>query len=255
MRWQKKKPDTPTPPPVVQATQALPAPRSAPPATPQPTAAAPATPSTTDTVGDDLDDGDALPAVGKVWEDGPKRSLGEILAEAARKREAAAGPQVQPTERRPAALPGDLASIWPATLQQVQDEIGPAVHVPLASGVPSRDGDTVTVRFAGAFAGMASYLQKHRDDIQRILSSVAGEALQLRLEAVESARAPAPATGAAPGNRTDYRRQQADRPMPAPPVRETGMALTPELRAQLEKDPLIRAVMEQFDGNIVKVEE
>jgi hypothetical protein len=71
----------------------------------------------------------------------------------------------------------DLAAIWSAGLQQVQDELGAAVHVPLVAGQPTRDGDRLVIHFTGAFAAMSKYLDKHRDEIQRIFSTVAGGAL------------------------------------------------------------------------------
>jgi hypothetical protein len=37
-------------------------------------------------------------------------------------------------------------------------------------------------------------------------------------------------------------------------VPRDGIPLTPELRGQLEKDPLIRGLLEGFNGVIIKVE-
>jgi hypothetical protein len=208
--------------------------------------------------GDSLDDADALPAVGKVWDDGPKRSLGEILASASRQRQVAA-PAIQPTQR--ASIPGtmgsDLAAIWSAGLQQVQDELGAAVHVPLVAGQPTRDGDRLVIHFTGAFAAMSKYLDKHRDEIQRIFSTVAGEALLVQFQADESPVASSSASQPSHALRQPLppRSPAENLTTSAAAVPRDGIPLTPELRAQLEKDPLIRGIMEAFNGNIVKVEE
>lgn len=193
---------------------------------------------------DGLDDADALPAVGKVWDTGPKRSLSEILASAARKPAAQANSSTKATPQPS----GELGAIWAQALEQVQEALGPAVHVPLSSGQPIREGDLITIRFGGPFSAMARYLEKYRDQIQATLSAAAGEAVRVVLEADAAGAVTAP-----PGN-LPARQANENRPAPTLAPQREGIPLTPDLRASLEKDPLIRAIMEMFNGNIVKVE-
>jgi len=193
------------------------------------------------------DDGDALPAVGKVYE-GPKKSLSEILAaDAARKRQPPTpdrppGPTVQP----------ELAEFWPRFLEAVKEQLGMSQHVPLLSGEPRREGGKLVIRFAGPFASLVRYLEKYRDPMQQIAQSVIGEEIGLQFEADASAPAPVPAQpqGRAGGASS----HPADAAMAQVAARD-GIPLTPELRSELEKDPLIRSIMQQFNASIVKVEQ
>ena len=220
----------------------LPAAISAPPS-PAPTPSpSPATSSSDDSV----DDGDALPAVGKVWDDGPKRSLSEILAEANRRQPSAPAVSVSV---RPAVshLPHDVADFWNATLQRVGEILGTPVKIPLESGQVTRDNQQVIVRFGGPFAAMASFLEKHRDQVRQIVCDVTSEELSLRFEVDESSQPTIPATPGRP------RTNSPATPAPAP-ARPEGVPITPELRDQLTQDPLIRAVIQTFNATIVKVQ-
>lgn len=204
--------------------------------------------------GSSPDDADDLPSVGRVWDSGPKRSLGEILAEAnLKKRQSPAA--IEPSQR-PSHVSADLASIWPATLQEVQDSLGASVHVPMLGGKPRREGDAVIVHFGGAFAVMARYLEKYRERMQQILCNVAGEPMLLQFEIDESSPVSPASASESQGQQRPLPRQEggSSTAPPSPPGRE-GLPLTPELRTELEKDPLIRAFVEAFNGNIVKVEQ
>lgn len=198
-----------------------------------------------------LDDADALPAVGKVWDEGPKRSLSEIMAAAGR-------PKPQTADQRPQtglAITPELQAIWQTFLQRVQEQFGPPVHVPLASGEPRREGSTLIVRFAGPFAVMASFLEKHRDQLQRMVSEIAGEQLGLQLVADHSA--PPPKIAPLPNRANPAGAGNAGGNAPASIVTNApreGLPLTPDVRAELEKNPLIRSILEGFNGTIVKLE-
>lgn len=194
-----------------------------------------------------MEDADSLPAVGRVWDSGPKRSLSEILAAAARQKQAQQVPSARPSP----AGSSELGVAWGAILEQVKEAMGPAVHVPLSSGEPRRDGADLRIRFGGAFAAMARYLEKYRDPIQAIVAANLADGPRVVFEADFAAPIrpmPAGNAGGVP---------PAPRPLPSPgagmPAKE-GVPLTPDLRAELEKDPLIRAIMETFSGSIVKVE-
>jgi len=207
-----------------------------------------------DDAGTSPDEADDLPAVGRVWDTGPKRSLGEILAEAnLKKRQSPA--TIQPSQR-PSHVSADLASIWPATLQEVQDSLGASVHVPMLGGKPRREGESVIVHFGGAFAVMARYLEKYRERMQQILCTVAGEPMLLQFEIDESSPVTPASALESQGQQHPLPRQERGTST-APPAAQgrDGVPLTPELRTELEKDPLIRAFMEAFNGNIVKVEQ
>jgi hypothetical protein len=160
-----------------------------------------------------------------------------------------------PSNSARVAVPQDLQAVWQSLLQAVSEQLGASVHVPLASAQPRREGGVVVARFTGHFAIMAKYLEKRRDQLQEMLSVAAGESLGLRFELDEST--PPPKT--VPMLQTPRSDGSGTAPAPAAAsialaVPREGIPITPELREQLEKDPLIRSLLEGFNGNIVKVE-
>lgn len=194
-----------------------------------------------------IDDADALPAVGKVWDSGPKRSLSEIFAAQAKKTQ-----QQQPDQPATPPIADGLQPLWEALLQRVQQQLGNSVHIPLLSGQPRREGDILVVRLTGPFAHIGKMLEKYRDQVAALASEVAGTTLGFRLELDATApAAPSPAARSG-GPATNSPAQQSA--ISAPAVRE-GIPITPELRQELEKDPLIRSLLVDFNGTIVKVEQ
>lgn len=205
------------------------------------------------------DDGDALPAVGQVWNNGPKRSLSEIFA--AQKTKPAPSPQQSPAT--PAVVTSDLQPIWDALLQRAQQQYGNAVYLPLVASQPRREGDVLVIRLTGPFAHVGKMLEKYREPIQAIASEAAGTPLGIRLELDASSPATAsPPSAAFSGASAPVQRpggptvtsptQQAA--IAAAPARD-GVPLTQELRQELEKDPLVRSLLVGFNGTIVKVEQ
>ena len=205
----------------------------------------------------DLDLGDesedALPSVGKVWDEGPKRSLATIMAESKRNAVTVAPIPVSnsiPTE------PVDTNDL-PATYQTILGLIGksgPSLQGLLSQGrfLGVEDGRAV-IRFSKGQENTLKMLEKHskKNLITETLSEVLKQQVGVRFEmdlSEEPAGAPvAQTTTAAPS-----------RPMATPAAAPQapavpGIRLTPELRAELELDPLIRALID-LGGSIVKVE-
>lgn len=171
----------------------------------------------------------------------------------------------------PAPIAAELQPFWQAMLQRVQQDMGNSTYIPLLSGQPRRENDVLVVRLTGPFAHIGKMLEKHRDQLQTIASEVAGEQLGFRFELDASAPAPAVAgvaqrsggmgaggsagpagTGGAGGPATNSPTQQST--IASAPMRD-GIPITPELRQELEKDPLIRSLLVEFNGTIVKVEQ
>lgn len=210
----------------------------------------------------EIDDGDALPTVGKVWDTGPKRSLSEIFAAQTPK---PAQPPPQPSPA-PNVIASDLQPIWNALLQRAQQQYGNAVYLPLVASQPRREGDVLVIRLTGPFAHVGKMLEKYHAQLEAIITEVAGAPLNLKLELDAAAPAPAsPPSGpsAAPSAATAPAQRSGDpaiasptqqSTIAAPPPRD-GIPLTPELRQELEKDPLIRSLLIGFNGTIVKVEQ
>ena len=194
---------------------------------------------------------DALPAVGKVF-DGPRISLGAMFAGKANQPKPAASPPSRP------GAPAGMPDFWPAALESIKERLGPGIYTPLLAAEARLADGIVVLRFTGAFTTMAKFLDKSRDAIQEIITEVSGQSLGVRLEADDSAAPPhASGMGVAPGVGAGH--QHA--PQKFPPVqghhavpRDGGIPITPELRAELEKDPLVRAILESLGGNIVKYE-
>jgi len=205
------------------------------------------------------DDGDALPAVGQVWNNGPKRSLSEIFA--AQTAKTTAPPQRPPAT--PAGIASDLQPIWDALLQRAQQQYGNAVYLPLVASQPRREGDALVIRLTGPFAHVGKMLEKYRDQIQAIASEAAGTPLGIRLELDASSPAATAPPSAAPSTASAAAQRPSSPTVTSPTQQATitaapardGIPLTQELRQELEKDPLIRSLLIGFNGTIVKVEQ
>lgn len=203
-----------------------------------------------------MDDGDALPAVGKVWDTGPKRSLSEIFAA----QNAKAAAQAEATPAAAATIESEFQPIWGALLQQAQQRWGNSVYLPLVAAQPRREGDVLVVSLSGPFVHVGAMLQKYRDQLEAMLAEIGtplGVRLELNAAVPTPAAPPAQPAAAAP-------RSQPSGPAVASPTQQSaiaavpardGIPLTPELRQELEKDPLIRSLLVGFNGTIVKVEQ
>ena len=146
------------------------------------------------------DDDDALPSVGKVWDEGPTRSLAAIMAESKQK--------AQATTPITAPAPSDVESIdptnLPATYQAMLRLI--AKHGPSLEGLLSQgqflgvvEGRAV-IRYSKSQEHAVRILEKHskKDLIISTLSEVLNQKVGLKFE-VDEAQEVAPAVVSKPG--------------------------------------------------------
>jgi hypothetical protein len=197
-----------------------------------------------------------------VWE-GPTRSLSSILAAQKAQPKPAQRAAAAPLPSAPAVSlsnieavdPADLPAVWQALLALLADQ-GPGLHGMLSHGhfAGVEDGRAL-IRFAPQQETFVKMLDRNgkKDLIRTNLSALLRDAVGVSFE-VDPALAdapPPPAASPAPAGDARAARQAAPSlPSPAQPT----VRLTADLKAQLESDDLIRAVIAELGGNIVKVE-
>jgi DNA polymerase III subunit gamma/tau len=193
------------------------------------------------------DDDDDLPAPGKVWE-GP--SLGALMA-------AQSAPQQKPEPANIEPInPGDLPGQWQAMLALLSQH-GPALHGMLSQGrfIGVEDGRAV-IRVSKMHETFIKRLEQNgkKDIVREVVSKVLNEPVGVRFE-VEELPAAVPAIER---NIPTYAEPGPARPIisaPPEPV-NNAIRLSDEMRSKLYHDePLIRAVVDQLGGNIIKLEE
>jgi DNA polymerase-3 subunit gamma/tau len=205
------------------------------PSRPVPAAPPPILDSPADT--DDADDDDSLPAPGKVW-DGPKQSLASLMAKSAE------SPNIAAIE------PGDLPAQWQAMLDLLSKQ-GPALHGIMSQGKFEgvEDGRAV-IRVSRIHETFIRRLESNgkREAIREVVSTVLKQQVGVRFELEDAPAIAAPAT---------VRRQVAATPTSSPAIEPTNtFRITDEFRAKLyEGEPLIRAIVDQLGGTVVKFEE
>jgi DNA polymerase-3 subunit gamma/tau len=193
--------------------------------------------------GQDQDDDD-LPRPGKVWDNsGP--SLSELLK------------QSQASSPKPNVEPVDAANLDQVfkRLREAVVKHGPGIDAFLSGGrlVALADGNAL-IRYPHELAGSARMLDRNgkKDILQQELSGLLGQTIGVRFEVDDQAAAAEPAAPTRP------RVTAPPRPAPvvaAAPSSSSEIRLTPELRESLAQDPLVKAVMTELGGEIVKVEE
>ena len=204
------------------------------------------------------DDDDDLPAPGKVW-DGPKESLATLMA----RQSTTAAPSAEPSNVEPVRA-ADLSSQWKAMLQLVAEQ-GPALSGLLQNGqfIGVEDGRAV-VRLPKQNETFLKLLEKgnKKDVVRAAFSQVLNEPVGVHFEVAPdgpvpsgrpAAAGPRPPAPAGP-------RPPAPVAPPAPPVAtveaSNTVRLTDEIRNNLYKtEPLVRAIVDQLGGSVIKLEE
>ena len=210
----------------------------------------------------DLGEDDDLPRPGKVWEsDGP--SLAELMkqqrAQPIVAAPAPAAPRGEPSVE--AVTDGDVARLWPLLLASLDGQ--GSVKGILEQGRLDRiEGDQAVIRLAPAhetFVGQWSRNGK-KDVLQDVLSKIVGRTMGVRFEvdaAGEPPAAPAAAAATVPaGSAPPAARRASPAPAPPPPPAvpvATGTRPTPEQVEQFRQDPLIRALLDELGGTVLKV--
>jgi len=208
-------------------------------------------------VPDDADD--ALPAVGKVWDDGPKLSLGEIMkrAKLADQQRAALGPSGQqaPAQSR---IPedGDAQTKWGALLKILEEHDALGVRGFLSEGrVGAMEEGRVVVYLPPQCDFFIKGFEKNpkRDLVRGAVADVFGAGVGI-LFRIEVAGAGAPMSPKNPAPMRPPVSQATDRPSPAQASATPSIPLTPELRESLSQDPLLSAIIRELGGTILRVE-
>jgi DNA polymerase-3 subunit gamma/tau len=206
------------------------------------------------------DDDDALPSVGKVWDDGPKRSLSTIMAQDRQK--AAAPLPMAPVEAPPSnieAVDTDRLNHTYQAMIELVAKHGPSLPGLLSQGryIGIEDGRAV-IRYSTEQESAMQLLDKKakRDLIVSAFTEVLRQPVGVKFELDAPAAVATAAADGAPTNGAAMPARQQRSAAPPPPVdapAAPSIRLTPELRAELEQDPLIRSILE-LGGTIVKVE-
>jgi DNA polymerase-3 subunit gamma/tau len=202
-------------------------------------------------------DDDALPAVGKVWGNDSGPSLCELL----KQQEAAASVEaVAPVAEGDIASveasnveavdPNDLPRVW----QRVLDALGTSAHMlENARLVGIANGEAV-VRCPEGHDSAIRFLERNgkKDTIRAVISGLLSQNVGLKFEFEQTSAAAVAVLEAPPrvSARAPVRRQVQS----APPVVSEAVRVTGEMKQQLASDELIKAVIDQLGGEIVKVE-
>jgi DNA polymerase-3 subunit gamma/tau len=224
-------------------------------AVPVMTVAAPTSPSD--------DDDDELPAVGKVWKENSGPSLVEILRRHEQGAVAGLPPETSPAPASATVEPANVATLdssqpdelWRGVLTELEAS-APGVY-PFLKDAKLRqiDSDVATIQLRHEHGHSVSFLERgKREQIAGVLSRLLARPVRVQLELAEpdAETKPAPvaaATRPAPRPRPNPRPEAPSTPEPA---RETR--LTPEAKAEAERDPLVRAAIAELGAIVVRVE-
>jgi hypothetical protein len=205
-------------------------------------------------------DTDDLPTVGKVWE-GERRSLSSMFAA----QRAAAAPPMPPSAE--AALrnqtsadegvggtnidPTNHAAVWQAFLARIADQ-GASLHGVLTQArlAAITDGQAV-IRISPQHETFLTRLQSNgkQDLLRNLLSELLQQPTGIRFELDD-----APPPESQPSHpRTSPSQEVAPQSPPAAYGEPAQIPLTPELRQELESDPLIEAVMRELGGQLLNI--
>ena len=203
------------------------------------------------------EDDDDLPAPGKVW-DGPRESLGALMAKQNAVNAAAA--VVIEKSNIEAVGTGDFTAQWNATRQLLAQQ-GPSLSGLLQEGrmVGIQDGLAV-IQYSAKQEFCVKQLERNgkKDLVRDALSKVFERPVGVRFE-VGSVIAPIaePSQEASPRpTAPSSPPAMAVAPSAPPADSSTAVRLTEEKRLDLYKsNPLIKAVVDQLGGSVIKFEE
>jgi hypothetical protein len=216
----------------------------------------------------DEEEDDALPAVGKVWDNsGP--SLSELLkARQSEEPAPAPAPAREPEASNVEPVSStDLPAMWQRLLE-VLEARGPALHSLVVHGkLTAIDNDRAVISYDKKHQTFVKLLDRNgkKDVVRDALSQVAGRPLGVHFDVDSSAsdEAEPAAASTAVMERPVARQQPVKRevvrvpvepPLPAAPA-PAAIRITPELKESLRNsEPLIKSLMDELGADIVKVE-
>ncbi len=207
----------------------------------------------------DDDDDDDLPRPGKVWE-----SNGPSLSELLKQQSTASATAAQPAPTAPtfeksnveAVDPKDVAGIWQALLQALSGHASLPGLLNNGRYIGVQDGRAI-IQYSSRDEHLVKLLERNgkkdllTDAFSRILGMNVGVMFSIDTTDAQTQRPPASARPAPRHAPRHAHPEPAERAMPDPPP---GVRLTPELKESLEQQPLIRAVISELGGSIVKVD-
>ena len=205
----------------------------------------------------DDDDDDDLPAPGKVWE-GPKESLATLMA----RQKAAVAAEPEPSNVEPVGL-ADRSAQWQRLLAIVAEQ-GPALSGLLQNGtfLGVADGRAI-VQLPRQNETFLKLLEKgnKKDVVRAAFSQVLNGPVGVHFEvapdgAAPPPAAPAPAVPARPPVPVPAAKLVPAAPPPPPAESANTVRLTDEIRNHLyQTDPLVKAIVDQLGGTVIKLEE
>jgi hypothetical protein len=152
--------------------------------------------------------------------------------------------------------PANLPAVWTQLLAVAQSEHGPGLPALLQAGrLTSLDQEWAVIRYA-ANSTFPKMLERNgkKEQLRDAFAKVLQRSVGVKIEVdAESAPAPAPEEKPAAAPPASKPAPPVAEPVAAPPPPPT-IALTAELKRTLESDPLIKTLLENLGGNIVKVE-
>ena len=212
----------------------------------------------------DLDDpstdtDDDLPRPGKVWE-GP--SLKELLQKPASKPSTPEPPPGEPSNVQ-TADPNDLSTLWRSLLSALQEK--PGLQAFISHGqLAAVDDHQAVIRYPSERATSYNMMTRNgkkelvADAFSRILNRSIGVRFELEAEpagAIPSTAAALQhsASGTPPPPANGARPRFTPSPDPLPPPQPAPTRITPEQAAELEKNPLISALLRDFSATMLKI--
>ena len=204
------------------------------------------------------DDDAVLPAVGKVWEGAGPTSVFAAFKKAGVSKPAASSSPQALSPKPQAPVSGDLATLM-TRLREATMREQPTIAGFLDGGrITALDGSVLTLEYPKNLEVSAKMLDRNgkRESLQAVLAGLLGHTVGVRFS-VNAEDAPAVV---AETQHATWKPPSAPASAPEPtapqPVANNGIPLTEELRIELlQQNPLIKAMAEQFNARVVKVEE
>ncbi|MCC6424825.1 MAG: DNA polymerase III subunit gamma/tau [Phycisphaerales bacterium] len=200
---------------------------------------------------DEADDDSDLPQVGRVWE-GPRPSLSTLMARS----RTVDPPQSSPPPSNIAPVePDDSPAIWQALLRQLSEQ-NPSLIAMLSKGrFAGIDEGQAVIQFAKEQEFFAKNLDRNgkkdllRDTLGRILGRPIGIKIDITAEAITPSITPTPPPTPTPNAPSPTHPTAATTTQGDP----TSLPLTPDRLASIQSDPLIKSLLDNFGGTIIKV--
>jgi len=206
---------------------------------------------------DDAGEADALPAVGRVFE-GEKRSLGGTFAPN-RGSKGTATPPLPTAENVEPVPDGEFATVM-RQLRTAMTQHGSGYEGILVHGqIVSLGNGQATIRYSHQHEASARMLERNgkREAVQKVLSELVNEPLGLTIEVeaeMEAESAPMPQSRSQPARAEPRHASRAI--SDAAPASPAPPRLSQEQKQKiLANDPLVRAAVELFGGEIVKADD